>query len=477
MRRRVLNLVTPTGDKAVAVLRQPQGFFGRAKGLLGETSLDESEGLLLPLCPAVHTCGMRIPVDVVFIRRGRVIRVVREMKPWRVATALADTAVELAAGTARRAGLVPGSMVRSVMAFRIASSPENALRRSSRPTPLFQDPPKEVLGMKKVSLVLVVALLLVTTATAHAESQTRVENLGSVRRVTVTTERIIPSEAYSNLASLGVSGAAGVGLTDSPAKADTTALTPVNTFFNESRLFLRGFADVWKATSGLADQSNLQSAQAKHDFWQGQGIYDKYTAREITFLNKVVFPAVGLARGLCLGGSVLSAAFGIAALGGFAFLPVLAISGIVVGGFTAYKWFQVQQQKADIAGKDTPNKFFKAELGVASAAAGTAAIGMYGQGYGSAAAGEAALAGGETAVEAVAGGVEAAGSIALPIASAVVGIYGSVVNSYGAVKLLNAWGIPEVSAEQTGGLTVPVGGSGQTVTDSQNYTVDYRITK
>ncbi len=119
MRRRVLNLVTPTGDKAVAVLRQPRGFFGRAKGLLGKTSLDESEGLLLPLCPAVHTSGMRIPIDVVFIRRGRVIRVVREMKPWRVAAAMADTAVEIPAGRAERAGLVPGARVHFATAFKI----------------------------------------------------------------------------------------------------------------------------------------------------------------------------------------------------------------------------------------------------------------------------------------------------------------------------------------------------------------------
>lgn len=331
--------------------------------------------------------------------------------------------------------------------------------------------------MKKVSFALVVALLLVTTATAHAESQTWVENLGSARRVTVTTERIIPSETYSNLASLGASGAVGVGLTDSPAKADTTALTPINTFFNESRLFLQGFGDVWKATSGLGDQSNLQSVQAKYDFWKDAGIYDKYTARQVTFLNKVVFPAVGLARGLSLSGSVVAAAYGIAALAGLSFLPVVAVSSLIVAGFTAYKWYQVKYRGGDIAGKNTPNKFYNAGVGMGSVATGVAAIGMYVSGAtpGAAAGGGAIAA--ETAGEAAAGGLEAAGAIALPVATAAVGIYGTVVNSYGAVKLLNAWGIPEVSSQQ--GLLSPpdIGPRGQAVTGSQDYTVDYRITK
>lgn len=118
-----LSLDTPKGKRPVASLRRPRGLFARATGLLGKKSLGKSEGLLLASCPAVHTFGMRIPIDVVFICRGRVIRVVREMKPWRVAAALADTAVELRAGTAERAGLVRGSRVRFVTAFRVGLEP------------------------------------------------------------------------------------------------------------------------------------------------------------------------------------------------------------------------------------------------------------------------------------------------------------------------------------------------------------------
>lgn len=114
-----LSLIAPEGDRPIASLKKPHGFFARAKGLLGKAVLGESEGLLLTSCPAVHTFGMRIPIDVVFIRRGRVVRVVREMKPWRVAAALADTTVELPAGTTERAGLVRGSRVRFVTAFRV----------------------------------------------------------------------------------------------------------------------------------------------------------------------------------------------------------------------------------------------------------------------------------------------------------------------------------------------------------------------
>jgi len=108
----MLFIMTPEGDRPVALLRKPRGLFGRAKGLLGATSLGESEGLLLPICPAVHTFGMRIPIDVVFVRRGKVVRVVAGLKPWRVAAALADTAVELPAGTAERFDLTSGTNVR-----------------------------------------------------------------------------------------------------------------------------------------------------------------------------------------------------------------------------------------------------------------------------------------------------------------------------------------------------------------------------
>jgi uncharacterized membrane protein (UPF0127 family) len=73
----------------------------RLRGLLGR----DAPGVLL-IVPArsVHTCGMRFPIDVVFLDDGlRVVRVVRAMPPWRVASERRARAVlELPAGGADR---------------------------------------------------------------------------------------------------------------------------------------------------------------------------------------------------------------------------------------------------------------------------------------------------------------------------------------------------------------------------------------
>jgi uncharacterized membrane protein (UPF0127 family) len=58
----------------------------------------------------VHTFFMRFPMDVVFLdREGKVVKVVRNLKPWRAAGARgARSALELAAGEAARRGLDVG---------------------------------------------------------------------------------------------------------------------------------------------------------------------------------------------------------------------------------------------------------------------------------------------------------------------------------------------------------------------------------
>src|SRR3954452_12144478 len=58
------------------------------------------EPLLIPRCRSVHTAGMRVPLDVVFLdARGRVLRVARNVRPWRVVSCRRAAAViETAAG-------------------------------------------------------------------------------------------------------------------------------------------------------------------------------------------------------------------------------------------------------------------------------------------------------------------------------------------------------------------------------------------
>ena len=59
-------------------------FRQRARGLIGRPSLAPGKGLLIPRCNCIHTLLMRFPIDATFFdRRGAVVKVVRNIPPWR----------------------------------------------------------------------------------------------------------------------------------------------------------------------------------------------------------------------------------------------------------------------------------------------------------------------------------------------------------------------------------------------------------
>jgi hypothetical protein len=82
----------------------------RRRGLLGRDHLDESSAMLLAPCSSVHTVGMRFPIDVVFVdRQGYAVKVVRNLRPWRIALSLGGRAViEMAAGSLHWGQVMPG---------------------------------------------------------------------------------------------------------------------------------------------------------------------------------------------------------------------------------------------------------------------------------------------------------------------------------------------------------------------------------
>lgn len=84
------------------VLHRAGSVWQRLCGLLGRPPLGPGQGLWLTPCRAVHTAGMRYAIDLAFIdRRGRVVRIVRSLRPWRWAACWrARSVVELAAGEA-----------------------------------------------------------------------------------------------------------------------------------------------------------------------------------------------------------------------------------------------------------------------------------------------------------------------------------------------------------------------------------------
>jgi uncharacterized membrane protein (UPF0127 family) len=89
-----------TGDVIVRTVEVADTRASRRRGLLGRDCLEASSALLISPCFAVHTAFMRFAIDVVFVdRNGCVVRIVRELPPWRMAGAWrAHRVIELAAG-------------------------------------------------------------------------------------------------------------------------------------------------------------------------------------------------------------------------------------------------------------------------------------------------------------------------------------------------------------------------------------------
>jgi len=112
----------------------------RRRGLLGRDALDVSAGMMLAPCVSVHTAFMRFPIDVVFVDRDGVVRkIVRDLKPWRIAASpRAYAAIELAAGIER--DIAPGD--RLFLAGAVPGAPageaQSALEAALRAAPLLR---------------------------------------------------------------------------------------------------------------------------------------------------------------------------------------------------------------------------------------------------------------------------------------------------------------------------------------------------
>ena len=85
----------------------------RQKGLLGRHALATGQGLWIVPCEAVHTCGMRFPIDVLYLDRRKRVRKLRgSMVPWRFSICLlAHSVLELPAGVIQQTGTKPGDQL------------------------------------------------------------------------------------------------------------------------------------------------------------------------------------------------------------------------------------------------------------------------------------------------------------------------------------------------------------------------------
>jgi len=87
------------------------GPIARMVGLLGRTRMRADEGMWFDRCSSIHTLGMRMTIDVVFLdEEGVVVAVEAAVKPHRpwVAARGARSVLELAEGNAARQGIAKG---------------------------------------------------------------------------------------------------------------------------------------------------------------------------------------------------------------------------------------------------------------------------------------------------------------------------------------------------------------------------------
>lgn len=98
-------------------LKEASNFFSRLKGLLGKTALDDGEGLWMARCRAIHTIGMRFPIDVVFLNGDLMVKkVVKDLRPFHpiVFCWSAKGVLELPAGTIERVQIQVGDRIEIV---------------------------------------------------------------------------------------------------------------------------------------------------------------------------------------------------------------------------------------------------------------------------------------------------------------------------------------------------------------------------
>jgi uncharacterized membrane protein (UPF0127 family) len=102
----------------------------RRKGLLGRDSFERGSAIVIAPSNAIHTFFMQFPIDAVFVRRdGVVVKVRRNIPPWRLAAALwAYAVIELPGGTLTGDDAKVGDVLTMVAATeRVVAAPALAL--------------------------------------------------------------------------------------------------------------------------------------------------------------------------------------------------------------------------------------------------------------------------------------------------------------------------------------------------------------
>lgn len=111
-------IVNESRGTTLAAAEHARGPWKRLVGLMGRAVFPAGSGLILAPCTGLHTCFVRFPIDLVYLRLdrasptdGHVAGLRAGLRPFRIAPVCADLVVELPAGTIARTATAIGDRI------------------------------------------------------------------------------------------------------------------------------------------------------------------------------------------------------------------------------------------------------------------------------------------------------------------------------------------------------------------------------
>jgi hypothetical protein len=105
---------TTKGTMLASAAKLATTYGERRQGLLGRSSLEEGEGLIIRPCKGVHSFGMKFPIDVAYVSNdGEILHIISPLHPNRLGPLMLRAAwiLELPQGVLSRTETVPGDIL------------------------------------------------------------------------------------------------------------------------------------------------------------------------------------------------------------------------------------------------------------------------------------------------------------------------------------------------------------------------------
>ena len=103
--------ISANGESQIALtVGVAVSWWSRFLGLMGRCELPGIDCLRFDSCSSIHTCFMRMKIDVVYLdEQNTVMKLTRELRPWRTSFCFgAETVLEFSAGRLEKLGIVEG---------------------------------------------------------------------------------------------------------------------------------------------------------------------------------------------------------------------------------------------------------------------------------------------------------------------------------------------------------------------------------